>query len=125
MEEIKKPEILTKPKLLNGDVIEPTKLLRQYVHYINEFFEIYDFIEQPFKPEMITEYFERWANIGDKNEKENYQLFQLENTYILWDIRNIETAQFISIKSILFPTPKTLSQFTTNCIQAGIKLTWR
>ena len=78
---------------------------------------IKDFYSQPFKPEMITEYFDVRARMPEINEYEDLDglAFRfLSEDFIIYN------------DSVMrFPIAKTLSQFITNCIQAGIKLTWK
>src|SRR3990167_5803062 len=73
-----------------------------------------EFYSQQFQPEMITEYFEGWE----------YDFFYQRKCYK-------EVITFIHNSGVMFingnqfaVSPKTLSQFITNCIQAGIKLQW-
>jgi hypothetical protein len=94
---------MKKPTILQGEVKE---FIDEIFNELNTFPNDTDginikrnFYSQSFKPEMITEYFEEDIE---------------RNKWIVWD-------DFCE----KYYKQKTLSQFITNCIQAGIKLTWK
>ena len=108
---------MKKPEILKGEVLE-------YVDLVNHNYSITQtlgFYLQPFKPEMITEYFEGW-------ELKGRTIAILDN---LLSIDFYERGRFMEINGEYLarkvewtmPYPLTNSQFITNCIQAGIKLT--
>ena len=96
--------------------------------YANHYNKIQDFYNQPFKPEMITEYFEGWE-LSDCWQRYNY--FRKGETRYRQTITigigemgcypykpNGERID-IGVK------PKTLSDFITFCLAADIKLRWK
>ena len=100
---------MNKPKILKGGVKEfietvkfetldelPPHRNAPAIEIMHQNFKLYLFYSQPFKPEMI-QYFDFWkANYWDRIKFD----FDEDNKF-------------------------TLSQFITNCTQAGIKLTWK
>ena len=109
---------MNKPEILKGKVKE----FIEYAGYSEaRTFELRMFYKQPLKPEMITEYFERWK-LRERNTQGKFFFVQEVEIQITEDKLFIRT---YGDDIYEFPNPKTLSQFITNCIQAGIKLTWR
>ncbi len=121
---------MNKPEILQGEVIEPTKLLKQLQKDSQKFNEVSDFIEQDFNPKMITKYFEGWKVKNNYYENHSEKMFDgdwidggniwFSNVFILILLNPKRRYDILKNNK-----PKTLSQFITNCIQAGIKLVWR
>jgi hypothetical protein len=116
---------MNKPVILKGEVkefIDSITELKQglnkepdrHLRHSIEIIELMDFYSQLFKPEMITEYFEGWMRDENKREYRNRP-----------DRVKFYGDEVMVVKSSTMDISKTLSQFITNCIQAGIKLTWR
>lgn len=115
---------MNKPEILQGEVKELDLLIKELRHRGTAWqrtllYDYTDFYSQPFKPEMITEYFEGWNTTNGKFYfKDNSDKFEFgEDTQ-----SSVKIVRFFPHS---FFVPKTLSQFITNCIQAGIKLTWK
>ena len=108
----------------DGNITKDSELDEQLL------FEMIPFYSQPFQPEMITEYFEGW----EKNKGEKYCVMSITTNADISFTRNFplkceagwvwkyESTSMLEYFELI---PQTLSQFITNCIQAGIKLTWR
>lgn len=114
--------MLNKPEILKGDVKEFVELVKSGLSIADKRNELYDskhFYSQPFKPEMITEYFEGWGK--DKQYPMTNPRFKNINGD--WLAMDSDSIRMNTIQFLIFPS--TLSQFITNCIQAGIKLTWK
>lgn len=106
-----------KPKVLKGEVREfidlpegwySTKVYKNCKLFYNE----------PFKPEMITEYFEGWEKYWEENNADNFT-----NNKNLISVYKDKSQVWFS--NMHWHKPKTLNQFITNCIQAGVKLIWK
>jgi len=115
--------MLPKPKFLTGEVKEfITFYFSWYKSGSNisddDMFDVCQFLSQPFQPEMITEYYKGWrkgASFWQHDVFTDY-LFQMERSANGFTLN--DKTQLSNLKI------KTLSQFITNCIQAGIKLEW-
>jgi len=97
----------TYTELEDGDIIKDSVLDEQLL------FEMIEFYNQPFKPEMITEYFE--------NIVTDFRGFYRCGTNTI----HIGRASMRINAEWIFPLPKTNNDFIHNCIQTGIKLTWK
>lgn len=112
--------MLDKPTLLTGVVkefIEMYEVLQHGISGMQIFFllmPIRYFYSQSFQPKMITQYFNGWDEVNNIFVNE-----LIEEDIFINDFGNLCVGEWD------FPLPKTLSQFITNCIQAGIKLEWR
>ena len=130
---------MTKPEILKGEVKEFVRIAEDEIHNfarstitenMDDFYDLIAFYSQPFQPEMITEYFEGW----EKNKGEKYCVMSITTNADISFTRNFplkceagwvwkyESTSMLEYFELI---PQTLSQFITNCIQAGIKLTWR
>jgi hypothetical protein len=119
---------MNKPEILKGEVKEFIDMAYYVVfelvtHNTTPFFErIIPLYSQPFKPEMITEYFEGWESFEGDVLSECFR--NKENEIVIGNA--IYAYSHIEVNEDKFPTmPKTLSQFITNAIQADIKLYWK
>lgn len=114
---------MNKPEFLKGEVKEfidcYTDAMRQSVTR-EDFIDIYAlysrFYRQHFKQEMITEYFEGWEETPVKNGYIDRNQWQ--------SIYGFYQGAYNEYRPTALQA-NTLSQFITNCIQAGIKLTWK
>ena len=133
---------MNKPEILEGKVkefvgLDMYDLIMGKGNMYDLWWKLRYFYSQPFKPEMITEYFEGWVNESIPVIREIayvngddfvYNNAPSENLVSDWCFgkNNFNTANSKGKAILLISTHiKTLSQFITNCIQAGIKLTWR
>lgn len=127
--------MLVKPKILKGEVKEFINITNAYSteswrDAYKRIMNIKKFYSQPFKPEMIAEYFDEWEI--DEKEKMYIKLI-ITNADIsfthqfpmkcragwVWKYERTNVLEYFNL------SPKTLSQFITNCVQAGIKLIWK
>jgi len=128
--------MIPKPEILKGEVKELNVLLAEWIDisisvYRFEINQVNTFYSQPFKPEIITEYFKGWEmgidKEGDLYVTDNYEEFSFYNdsdTSIRYmRMKYLEMPNVIPEQ--LIEMPKTLSQFITNCIQSNIKLEWK
>jgi len=123
---------MNKPEILKGEVKEFNDEVRNYGYSRGDIYrrEMVDkFYSQPFKPEMINEYFEGWELLKHSDYCE-YCLKGEDYSELINS--NKDAIHFYSDSYCYFfgkdeieTRIKTLSQFITNCIQAGIKLEWR
>jgi len=74
------------------------------------------FYRRKFVPEMIAEYFDGWEETPVKNGYIDRDKWQ--------SVYGFYQGAYNEYRPTALQA-KTLSQFITNCIQAGIKLTWR
>ena len=135
--------MLDKPKFLTGEVKEFIDWLRVYEYepkivmntrseygltknekinaYEDEMIErreLIDFYNQPFDAKMMEKYFDGWKDLMFVRSKGKYVGIDI---YI-----NIKKMFIYSISETLdFPIPKTLSQFITFILSAGLTLEWR
>ena len=87
-----------------------------YFHYPTG---VKDFYNQLFKPEMVTEHFEGWISNEGVFVSEG-----LMESIVLGKDKEIEYGNSEDgLRYGLYP--KTLNDFITNCLQAGIKLRWK
>ena len=85
---------------------------------------------QPFKPEMITEYFEGWEDI---NNNEIYSHQNSNNTYFTVVMRGASYDYYFKIYKNdntelarhEFNNIQIIDNFISDCNRAGIKLTWK
>jgi len=110
------------PKELKGDVQKFEDVcgyyftLFDYVHWRKCLAPILDFYTQPFKPEMIEEYFEGW-----KKEKIFGISYESGKDFVI----TAENLAFAVNRKMSDIKPKTLSDFVDVCLNSDIKLKWR
>ena len=117
---------MKKPEILKGEVLE-------YVDLVNHNYSITQtlgFYLHPFKPEMITEYFEGWEDI---NNNEIYSHQNSNNTYFTVVMRGASYDYYFKIYKNdntelarhEFNNIQIIDNFISDCNRAGIKLTWK
>ena len=122
--------MLEKPKYLTGEVKEfidefakcwhNTKLdYKQISFYL---FETSNFYNQPFDTAMIEKYFKGWVKTKDLSF-----IVMNGNNRILIGKKAIyeDQGRDVFADNYLFPKPRTLNHFISDCKRAGIKLEWR
>ena len=122
--------MLEKPKFLTGEVKEfidefakcwhNTKLdYKQISFYL---FETSNFYNQPFDTAMIEKYFKGWVKTKDLSF-----IVMNGNNRILIGKKAIyeDQGRDVFADNYLFPKPRTLNHFISDCKRAGIKLEWR
>ena len=122
--------MLDKPKFLTGEVKEfidefakcwhNTKLdYKQISFYL---FETSNFYNQPFDTAMIEKYFKGWVKTKDLSF-----IVMNGNNRILIGKKAIyeDQGRDVFADNYLFPKPRTLNHFISDCKRAGIKLEWR
>ena len=87
-----------------------------------EVFNIKDFYNQPFDTAMIEKYFKGWVKTKDLSF-----IVMNGNNRILIGKKAIYEDQGMDVfaENYLFPKPRTLNHFISDCIRAGINLEWR
>ena len=122
--------MLEKPKFLTGEVKEcidefakcwhNTRLdYKQISFYL---FETSNFYNQPFDTAMIEKYFKGWVKTKDLSF-----IVMNGNNRILIGKKAIyeDQGRDVFADNYLFPKPRTLNHFISDCKRAGIKLEWR
>ena len=129
---------MNKPKELIGEVKKFEDLIKSFIngdpsqinsnaHYqmLIYLFKITDFLTQDFAPSMIEKYFEGW----EKVDADTHLISRVNNTDIEIYFNAEGFLEFWAIDlnglDFTFPTPKTLSDFISNCLNADIKLEWK
>lgn len=128
---------MDKPKQLTGEVKRfinevvlerhQEKLLPSYYKQLLDNRTLRAFYNQPFKPEMITEYFKGWKISKEKN---GLNIECKPKYYIDWKTGDIPAISFHYYPNpfpflIFFRDPEILSDFITLAISAGITLRWK
>ena len=121
--------MLEKPKFLTGEVKEfidefakcwhNTKLdYKQISFYL---FETSNFYNQPFDTAMIEKYFKGWVKTKDLSF-----IVMNGNNRILIGKKAIyeDQGRDVFADNYLFPKPRTLNHFISDCKRAGIDLEW-
>ena len=90
------------------------------------------FLNQPFKPEMIEEYFENFALLEKRHKFDVTKCYLTKNDIILIFVENSDsidnTKMMIKDNPFFtkeYPRPRTLDEFITLCQLAVIELEWR
>ena len=83
---------------------------------IGQVWSISSFFNEPFRPEMITEYF----GMRITNTEYGFAVYGEITLKMSKSIFVIDTLT----ESYRLPAPKTLNDFIHNCLQAGLKLIW-
>ena len=139
--------MLDKPKFLTGEVKEFIDWLEHYEYepqivggarseygltnrekincYEEEMIErreIIGFYNQPFETAMIEKYFKGWVKTKDLSF-----IVMNGNNRILIGKKAIyeDQGRDVFADNYLFPKPRTLNHFISDCKRAGIKLEWR
>ena len=111
--------MLDKPKFLIGEV-KPFEYAYEYVYHIYEgvrFEQTKAFYTQPFKPEMIQEYFEGW--------KENPKGGYIKSSVRIFFWNEMVVKNYSADEQFQFPVPQTLQHFISDTQRAGITLRWK
>ncbi len=96
--------------------------------------QVRDFYSQPFKPEMITEYFEGWIFCSVPMDKDNDNYRNKAQHVRIWFYLESDWQRTMRVK--VFPVdknkqvfdfilPKTLDHFISDALRAGIELTFK
>ena len=107
---------------------------------------ISNFYSQPFKPDMITEFFDGWEYgvVRDKTDEHgNYAIMEINQKFGDTDICFHFDSNSTNLMTVFYNTdlknrtdikdwdeeefyyPKTLNDFISDCNRAGIELVWR
>ena len=122
--------MLEKPKFLTGEVKEFIDEFAKYWHNTKldykqisfYLFETSNFYNQPFDTAMIEKYFKGWVKTKDLSF-----IVMNGNNRILIGKKAIyeDQGRDVFADNYLFPKPRTLNHFISDCKRAGIKLEWR
>ena len=122
--------MLEKPKYLTGEVKEFIDEFAKYWHNTKldykqisfYLFETSNFYNQPFDTAMIEKYFKGWVKTKDLSF-----IVMNGNNRILIGKKAIyeDQGRDVFAENYLFPKPRTLNHFISDCIRAGINLEWR
>jgi len=110
--------------------------LSTFAERLNDIQNEAKFFNQPFKPEMITEYFDGWSR--EKPSMVDYYTVKgnVRSRIILW----LQNRRYTLIKELIenypaypqgvinkieFMQPETLNDFIGDCIRVGIELNWK
>ena len=121
--------MLEKPKYLTGEVKEFIDEFAKYWHNTKldykqisfYLFETSNFYNQPFDPAMIEKYFKGWVKTKDLSF-----IVMNGNNRILIGKKAIyeDQGRDVFADNYLFPKPRTLNHFISDCKRAGIDLEW-
>ena len=117
--------MLEKPKFLTGEVkefIDVHPFDGQAIEVIKTNESIRLFYNQPFDTAMIEKYFKGWVKTKDLSF-----IVMNGNNRILIGKKAIyeDQGRDVFADNYLFPKPRTLNHFISDCKRAGIKLEWR
>lgn len=96
-----------------------------YECYVNELGKVSVFYLTPFKPEMITELFEGWAEWFAEDKDFSYRSSECFVIQGLNDWEKISMYDELSNASMSTNMPKTLNDLISDCQRAGIELTFK
>ena len=121
--------MLDKPKFLTGEVKEFIDEFAKYWHNTKldykqisfYLFETSNFYNQPFDTAMIEKYFKGWVKTKDLSF-----IVMNGNNRILIGKKAIyeDQGRDVFADNYLFPKPRTLNHFISDCKRAGIDLEW-
>lgn len=110
---------------------KPSELIGNVEKFIDIMFSfmetrilVRDFYNQPFKPEMIKEYFEGWTRVDKSDPLDDIQNLQFRGFNDVYYLKLVADRIFFGWGTGAFII-KTLSDFISAVLNSGIKLKWK